>query len=59
MTANRSVPSRDDTLKVVKQLEELTTEMQKLSEQITEIVRNDSEPRPYPRPIRPSLVRRA
>ena len=49
MAAHRDLPSRDDTVKVVKQLEELTNEMKRLSEQLSELARNESAPRLHQR----------
>lgn len=45
MTGPRDVPSPDDTMKVVKELEDLTTEAQRLSEQLSELAREESSPR--------------
>jgi hypothetical protein len=46
---DRAVPSRDDTTRVLKQLEDLTTEAQQLSQQLSELARTESTPRPNPR----------
>jgi hypothetical protein len=43
------VPSRDETTRVVKQLEDLTGEVQRLSEQLSELARTESAPRPNQR----------
>jgi len=43
---DRAVPSRDDTTRVLKQLEDLTTEAQQLSQQQSELARTESTPRP-------------
>ena len=45
MANSRDVPSRDDTVKVVKQLQELVEEMQRLSEELSELARQESGPR--------------
>ena len=52
MAVHRDLPSRDDTVKVVKQLEELTNEMKRLSEQLSELARNESAPRLHQRKMR-------
>ena len=45
MSTQRDVPSQDDTMKVVKQIRELTDEMQLVSEQLSELLRKESETR--------------
>jgi len=49
----RHVPSPDDTLKVVKQLEDLTSEAQRLSDQLSALARAESAPRPNQRKHHP------
>jgi hypothetical protein len=49
MAEPRRVPSPDDTLKVVKQLEDLTSEAQRLSDQLSALARAESSPRPNQR----------
>ena len=52
MAAHRDLPSRDDTVKVVKQLEELTNELKRLSEKLSELASKESGPRPHQRKMR-------
>jgi hypothetical protein len=51
VTGPRDVPSPDDTMKVVKELENLTTEAQRLSEQLSELAREEITPRTNQRRI--------
>ena len=45
VAADGNVPSPEDTMEVVKRLEELTNEMKKLGEQLSELARKESAPR--------------
>jgi hypothetical protein len=49
-----NVPSPDDTMKVVKEFEDLTTEAQRLSEQLSKLAREESSPRTSQRRTRHS-----
>ena len=49
MADHRHVPSPAETLEVVRQLEALTSEAQRLSEQLTQLARTESAPRPNQR----------
>jgi type II secretory pathway component HofQ len=53
MAEPRRLPSPDDTQKVVKQLEDLTSEAQRLSAQLSDLVRAESAPRPNQRKRHP------
>ena len=43
MVTEPPVPSRDDTLQVVKRLEKLTDEVKRLRDRVTELARSESE----------------
>ena len=55
MAEPRRLPSPDDTQKVVKQLEDLTSEAQRLSDQLSALARAESVPRPNQRRHRQGL----
>lgn len=51
---HRNVPSRDDTLQVIKRLEQLADEMRELSERLSRLSQRESEPRKQQRRATPS-----